>query len=174
MRFLLIILFPLMSYSQTITVGGNVTADNFISLNTIVTQSISIANTFQDVTFENEVRKQGWTHSTTVDPEDITCDQTGTYLVLIRGQIQKTGGAGTFFEGIVTLDGTEAAESAFGNDLITNNEIKNVGTGFIVDITDGQVLNVEVTAGITAAQIIQPTGNAGTHTAFRVSIIRIK
>lgn len=156
------------------SISNGVSSENFISVYTVNTQSISIANTFQPVTFENEVAKDGWTHSTTVNPEDFTCTTTGIYRINIHGTAQKTSGANALFELRVTLDGVEVTGSAFGTDVVTNNELKNVGSNLIFSATTGQILNIEITAGITTAEISAPSGNAITHVSLKFGISRIK
>ncbi len=151
-----------------------ITSENFIFAFTEITQEIASANIFQEVTFENEVAKNGWTHSTSVNPEDFTCNQAGVYQIEIFGTTQKTGGASTLFELIVTLDGTEVAGSAFGTDLDANNEIKIISTTVVFFATAGQVLNVEITSGTTSSEIMAPSGNATSHVSLKFGITRIQ
>ncbi len=151
-----------------------ITSENFIFAFTTSTQQIASANIFQSVTFENEIAKNGWTHSTSVDPEDFTCNQTGIYQIDIFGAAQKTGGASTLFELIVTLDGVEVIGSAFGTDLDANNEIKSISTTIVFSATSGQVLNIEITAGTTNSEIMLPSGNATSHVSLKFGITRIQ
>jgi len=153
---------------------SNGSIDNFVSAYTTNTQSIAIANTFQPVTFENEIQKDGWNHSNVVDPEDFTCNKSAIYGINIHGVAQKTSGANAFFEVRVTLDGVEVAGSAFGTSLITNGEQKQLGTNLFFSAVAGEVLNIEITAGSTNTEIVVPVGNAVTHVSMKFGIFKIK
>jgi len=135
------------------------------------TQTVSVANTFQDITFSNNGEIDGWTH--TVSTADFTANETGKYEVNMNFIVNDIGAGTPLFEFIGLVNGVEVAGSQLVDQLSVNNQETAGGKSFIINITSGQIFKIQMTATTTNAQIIAAGANAVTAVSASVTITRI-
>jgi len=135
------------------------------------TQAVSVANTFQDVTFSNNQEIDGWTHTPT--SADFIANLTGKYNVDMGFLIEDTGAGTPLFEFIGLVNGTEVPGSQLPEQASVNNLQMKITHNFDIDITAAQIFKIQMTATTTNAQITTAGANATTAVSASVTITRI-
>lgn len=136
------------------------------------TQTVSIANTFQDLTLNTNGQLVGWTHSTKTPT--FTCVQSGLYQVTYTIVSEKTSGSGTVSASVrATLNSTEIPGSQLSYDFVTNSQTITVTKPFMASFVTGDILKFQYTGGSTACRIIANDGTGTTKASITVSIIKI-
>lgn len=135
------------------------------------TQSVSVANSFQDVLYSDNGIISGWTHA--IGTADFTCNRTGTYSVEVMLGFYATGGAAFGIESIIVKNGTEIPGSQLYHDLNNNLRVNRVSGAIMVSCTSGDIIKVQFTAADNRGQIKAGIGNATTKTSTTIQIIRI-
>lgn len=136
------------------------------------TQTVSIANTFQDLTLNTNGQLVGWNHSTKTPT--FTCVQSGLYQITYTIVSEKTSGSGTISASVrATLNSTEIPGSQLSYDFVTNSQTITVTKPFMASFVTGDVLKFQYTAGSTACRIIANDGTGTTKASITVSIIKI-
>lgn len=141
---------------------------NFISVHDTTTQNIVTPGTFQAVTFDTNDLLNGWTH--TPGSDAMVCPETGLYHTDGFVQMVKTGGPTSLFEFRVTINGTPVGQVS-ATTLNTNNEVKSLTRTRVVQLTKGDVVRVEWTAGVNS-QLIAPS-TVGTPLSIAFSLYQI-
>jgi hypothetical protein len=119
-------------------------------------------NQASDFKWETEDRKDsGYTHSTSVDPNEITLDEAGNYLVLLT--IPETSSVLRSNAGArIQLDGTTVGEAKQG--YIRNSEQENSSihyAGVVQSSSPNQVLSVLMSIDGETGIVTVPTGTSG-------------
>lgn len=145
--------------------------NNFIFSFDTTTQGISVADTFQTLTFDtNESTFDGWTH--VAGTGVFVCNKAGSYDITLRSKWSKSGG-GTASYGIRALfDGAEIAGSMDGEQIVTNNQIVGLNPNFPVDGVVGKNLVIQVVGSTTNLSIV-PAPNPGSATTAVSAAITI-
>lgn len=141
---------------------------NYISLHDTTTQNIATPGTFQTVTFDTTDLINGWTHTPGTDA--MTCPRTGTYHTDGFVHMVKTGGPSSLFEFRVTVNGTPVGQVS-ATTLNTNNEVKSLARTRVVQLTKGDVVRVEWTAGVNSALV--PPATVGTPLSIAFGLYQI-
>jgi len=148
---------------------------NFVFAYDTTTQSISLTNTFQTLTYDTNGQLDGWAHTTGTGV--FTCNQTGLYLVTFDLQVNKIGGGAGNFAARATFNAVEVAGSHTGIDYATNNLHMQVSRTFLVSATAAQVLEIEMAGDQTGFEVSPDTQNPGTATtriSCAIDITRIQ
>lgn len=173
--------FTIVGGTRTTTTGSgsNITVDviapsetDFSHIFDTTTQAVVTANVFQDITLNTNGQLNGWTH--TAGSADITCNQTGIYLVSYNATIEKTGGGGPVVEIIGVFNAIEVAGSQTSDAIAANSAPINVASSFIISATSGQILKFQLTATSTKGQITSAGVNAVTPVSFNSTITRLQ
>jgi hypothetical protein len=135
------------------------------------TQTVSVANTFQDITFNTNVLLDGWTHG--AGGSFFTGTIGGVYSVTYTAIVNRTATPASTIELRALKDGSEIAGSQVGATLTANSVFSEVSNQFLVQITGGSTLRFQETASTNAAQIAPVGANATTRPSIRVAIHRI-
>lgn len=136
------------------------------------TQTVSIANTYQDLTLNTNRELVGWTHSTSTPT--FTCVQSGLYQVIYTIVSEKTSGSGSISASVRgTLNGTEIPGSQLSYDFVTNSQTITITKPFMASFVTGDVLKFQYTGGSTTCRIIANDGTGTTKASITVSIIKI-
>jgi hypothetical protein len=141
--------------------GGAVVSDNYAWVYDTTTQTIALANTFQNITFDTNAELDGWTH--TAGTAEFTCNHTGLYEVIITGNVEKAGGGNLEAAVRALFNGVEVPGSHFGMDVTANNTAFVVSRNFMVDAVAGQDLEFQVAANSLNISLL-PGPNPGTAT----------
>ena len=146
------------------------TDNNFVFAHDTTIQAISIANTFQDLTFATDNEIDGWTHGSGAD---FTCNQTGRYSVTLDLNIEKTSGGSAGFGWRALFNALEVTGSASGIDVATNNLNIQISKSIIVNATTGQILKLQIAGSTTNIQL-SPGPNPGSATTNPSATIKIE
>jgi len=141
------------------------------------TQTVAVANTFQDVTYSNNSQIDGWTH--TPGTATFTATAAGTYMVNMTARIAKSGGANTTlsFVGVKNTTGAPGTfteitgTQSYGTAAASSGD--TMSGNFIVNMAATEILKIQMTGGTTGAQIV-PGGNGTTLPSSQLSIWRLK
>ncbi len=147
------------------------TPSNFVSAYDTTTQTVSIANTFQDITFNTNVELDGWTH--TGGTADFVCPETAKYLVEYTINSTKTTGSNSLIEVISLFNGTEIAGSQIGSFSTVNNSNQSASGEIIISGVATQILKFQLTGATVNSTLAPPGGNATTSPSMTVSITRL-
>jgi hypothetical protein len=150
-----------------------VTSDDYVYSYATATKTFSTAGTFADITINGANGPlSGWTHSTSSNTQNFTCNQTGVYQVTYSGQVSNTSSTVRELAIRAVLDGTEIAGSANSIECSSNANTALSNT-FLVSITSGQVLKLQMTGSNTNIQLTAG-GYGSTKPSISITIIRIK
>ncbi len=144
---------------------------NFISAFDTTTQTVSVANTFQDITVSNNGQINGWTH--TAATANFVCPTTDKYLVTYRAHLAKTTGSNSIVELIALFNGVEVAGSQGGGTATVNNVPISASGFFILNGVATQILKFQLTGGTVNSVMLPIGGNAATQPSMQISITRI-
>jgi len=122
------------------------------------TQTISVNNTYQDVTFTNNGQDNGWTH--TPGTAEFTAIGTGIHYVVVTGNVEKSGGSSPVASIRCTINGVEVPGSQFGMDLTSNNTTFVVTRNFMVSVVANDIMRIQF-AGSTTTVTLTPGPNPG-------------
>lgn len=119
--------------------------DELESVDIVNTNPITITTSWQDVPLNDErVKDSIFTHSS--NSAEITVNETSRYLVIYAVGIQSTsGGSRTQTEARLVLNGSPVSNS--GAELYNRNSNQggdNASRSFVLDLTDGDVLKLQV------------------------------
>jgi len=140
------------SAAQSAGVGGN----NYLFAIDTTTQTIVAVNTYQPVTFNNNVFIQTWTH--TVGTSIFTAGGDGIYAVTYEFNVQKTAGGNVSASCRALFDGVEVIGSHAAMDITSNNTAFSLSRTFILNSISGQNLVIQYAANNTAATITLAPG----------------
>jgi hypothetical protein len=135
------------------------------------TQTVSVANTFQNITYTHSPTISGWTH--TSGNAEFTCQQAGLYEATYTAIVNRTSNPSTTVELRATLDGSEIAGSQSASTLAANNVPMEVSNQIIFSASSGNVFRTQLTAGGTNGQIVAAGANATTRPSIRLSIHKL-
>lgn len=146
-------------------------AADYVNSHDTTTQTVAVANTFQDVTFDTNDQLNGWTH--TVGTALFTCPTTAIYRVEVRAFVDKTSGASSIAELRTLFNGVEVPSSQQGVEIASNNTTLETTNTFLVSATATQILKVQFTGGSTTTRIAALGGNATTKPSVSITISKI-
>ncbi len=135
------------------------------------TQTVALANVFQDITFNTNVLLNGWTH--TVGTASFTCGTTGSYLIEVNANTNASAGAPLNVELRLLKNGVEISASQIFTG-IQNNNLPNPISGKIISsfaVTD--VLKVQLTGSKVNSQIITGSGNSTVKQSIKITVVRL-
>lgn len=136
------------------------------------TQTVSIANTFQDITLNTNAQLVGWTHI--AGKPIFNCVRSGLYQVTYNVVSERTSGSGTISASVrATLNSIEIPGSQLSYDFVTNSQTISPSKTFIASFNAGDSLKFQYSAGSTACRMIAGDGNGTTRCSITVSMIQI-
>jgi len=137
------------------TASPALSSANYIHAYDTTVQTIAVASTPQDVTFDTNHKINGWTH--TLGTANFTCGQTGTYLINYAYFVQKTGGGPAISELKLFVNGVEEVGAHTSIDIITTNIITNVSNNALIEISSGQLLKFVFEGSTTFVELNEHT-----------------
>lgn len=144
---------------------------DFVNAYDTTTQAISVADTLQDVTFDTNVKIDGWTH--TGGSADFTCATTGKYRATFIAMSDKTAGANSLAEIVALFNGAQLAGSAVGRTIDANNSIAVFSNTFIFDGVATQILKLQFTGDTTNTRLTPGTAIATVNPSIILTITRL-
>jgi uncharacterized delta-60 repeat protein len=136
------------------------------------TQTVSIANTYQDITLNINGQLNGWSHST--GTPIFTCVRSGLYQVIYTIVSEKTSGSGVISASIrATLNSSEIPGSQLAYDFSTNFQTMSPSKSFMSSFNAGDVLKFQYTGGSTACRLIAGDGVGTTRASISVTIVQV-
>ncbi|HMJ88948.1 MAG TPA: hypothetical protein VK530_03985 [Candidatus Acidoferrum sp.] len=148
------------------------TAANYLFTYDTTSQGVTVANTFQDVTFNNDARKSGWGH--TAGTGDFTANAAGLYLVQYTAQAETLAAGASTVSVYATLNGTEIPGSQSTCDPATLTETIPVSKSFLLSTGVSGVLRLRFTGTTTNDRLISGTGAGAARPSVSMTIIRIQ
>jgi hypothetical protein len=140
-----------------------------------VAQPISVANTFQNITYSTNGALNGWTHA--AGGSTFTCNQTGKYLIVyavVAGTAPSNVAGDMDFDFRLIQNGAEVS----GSSLHLEERVANIAervpalTSVAISCTSGDVLSVQM-RGITTLHSLKPGGIGTAPVSATITIIRI-
>jgi len=150
---------------------SGVNARGYVFAYDTTTQSTAVANTFQDITYNNSPTKDSWSH--TSGTATFTCNLSGMYEINYTATMNRTGAPNTTPEIILTKNGTEIAGSQVGIILSSTNIPVEVSNSVILPLVSGDLIKTRLTSSNTTGQITTAGANAVTRPSIRLSIMKI-
>lgn len=150
-----------------------VVGENFLSAYDTTTQSVSVADTYQDLTFNTNGTLNGWTHVTGTNV--FGCNATGTYMCCVNWTAQKTAGGSGEFGVRALFNSVELAGAAGGSDLALTNSSQRQSGIFIFAGTTAQNLEIEFWGNVTTNDLVPHPASPGAtvETSAQIFIMRI-
>lgn len=149
-----------------------VTTDNYVFAYSTSNKTFTGAGNWTDITFETaHPELSGWTHSLISSAQNFTCNQTGLYQVIYSGSVNNSGGGTRELDIRATLNGTEIPGSV--SSVYAAGPNPNIANNFLVSVTSGQVLKLQLTGSNTSVQLVPGTYGT-TRPSITLTIIRIK
>ncbi len=134
------------------------------------TQTVAVANTFQDVTFTTNATVDGWTH--TPGTATFTATVAGTFMGNMTARVAKNGGANTKLTLRAVKNGTEIPGSqSYGTAASSSGD--TISGNYIFTVVAGDTIKIQMTGGTTGAQIL-PGGNGVTLPSIQFNVWRMK
>jgi hypothetical protein len=135
------------------------------------TQTVVVANVFQDVTLNNNATLNGVIH--VAGTSNFTIASTGTYLVeaMIQGSV--TAGAPDTATARLIVNGTEVPGSGRTVQFPSNNSIDVVPVTAVVTATSGDVLKLQLTGSSNSIQARAGVGSAVTQPSAALTIVKL-
>jgi uncharacterized delta-60 repeat protein len=155
--------------------GGPI-MNNFVSAYNSGTQTISLANSYQNVRFNNISTNNNWsTLGSAANYTGFIPNATGVYLVSYSYPYQRTSGSSTVVaEARVLLDGTQIPESHMSLNFVAT-EIKNISNSFLTTIDPIGTLTFQVAAAATSIRLNgQTTASANPVNSATISVIKVQ
>lgn len=154
------------------TTGIDVTGLNYLCVYDTTTQTATLANSFQNITFNtNATELDGWAHSTTTNKQNFTCNQAGVYLVSYSALATSTTALSQTVSIVALKNGTQLASSQSATQLESGfNAMAN--RSFLATFVSGDVLSFQMAATSTTTGI-GPLGSGTIKPSMMITIIRI-
>ncbi|HEY5296983.1 MAG TPA: hypothetical protein VIK59_03585 [Verrucomicrobiae bacterium] len=152
--------------------SGGSTGANYLFCYDTTLQSINTANTFQDIAFDTTAQLNGWTH--TAGTAAFTSQQSGLYLVQYSAEGESTSSATSTISVIATLNGTEISGSQSSVDTHAAGQNIPTAKSFIVNVTSGNILTLQVTGTTTNDRLLSNNGSGATRPSVSMTIIRLQ
>lgn len=152
--------------------ASTVITNNFVFAHDITTQSISVANTFQDLTFATDDIIDGWTHGSGAN---FTCNQTATYEATIILTWQETAGCPDSIGCRALFDTAEIIASFRSHKSNISNEPRQLVSTFPFNGVTGKVFKVQISGTTTTVRVVagDSPGSPTTNPSATISIKRI-
>lgn len=151
----------------------DINTSNYIDSYDTTTQVVSVANTYQPITFSNNNKINGWSH--TVSTSSFTCNQTGTYVINYNATILDTSVSSSSNATLVIFGGgVELANSQTYIDIEFSNQHISIHKCFMSSFTNGDVVTVQFTGSTTSVSLNSLTNTSGsTIPSISLTITRI-
>ena len=136
------------------------------------TQTVSVASSYQDVTFNTNSQLLGWAHSTST--ATFICNTAGVYQVTYTTTSEKTTGTGVINANLrLTRNGTEIAGSQQTFDYATNNQTTVQSKTIITSFAQGDVLKLQYTGANASCRLLADDGLGTVRPSASLAIIQL-
>lgn len=152
----------------------SVTNGNYIFSYSTLTRSPTSNNSWTDIQFNNDPILNGWTHSTSSNSQNFTCNQAGIYLVSFAA-LGATTSNGVEVGIRALLDGADVAAS-YQSINLQSNQPTQINNTFLISVTASQVIKFQMNANSTNGSIRPSTSawSGTTKPAISITMVRIK
>lgn len=135
-------------------------------------QTTSIANSFQDVTFNTNAQLLGWAHST--GTAVFSCAKTAVYQITYVASSERTSGSGLTSASLrLTKNGTEIPGSQQAFEYTTNNQTTVQTKTIVTSCSQGDVLKLQYTGSNTGCRLIAGDGVGTTRPSVALAIVQL-
>jgi len=162
------------SSSNSIIVSGaavSSTPADYVFAYDTTTQTVAVADTFQDITFNTNAFIEGWTH--TAGGILFTGNTTSLYEASYSATVNRNGNPTSTLELIALKNGSEISGSQVPSTLTSNNARNEISNTFIMDITAGDDFKLQFTATNTNGQLSPVGANASITPSVRLTIRKL-
>lgn len=150
---------------------STVSNNNYVYAYDDTPQPVGTPSSFQPITFKTDMQINGWIHSSGTAP--YTCIQGGKYLIQYDVIGRRTSGSTSTLSARGSVSGTEIEGSQSCITMVTSNQNLELTRSFIVDISAGQVFQLEFTGSTNGIQLAPDTGNGTKRPSVTLTITRI-
>jgi len=151
---------------------NTVTAANYAFAIDTTDQAVSVANSFQNVSFASAPTTNGWTFNPATD--SFTCAKAGLYLIRYDAQIEITASGATTLSLRAVDNGAEITGSEASSVLATANQPTLLSREFLASCGAGGVLQIQLTASKTSARLAAGVGAASIQPSISLTVVRIQ
>lgn len=135
-------------------------------------QTISVANSYQDVTFNTNSQLLGWSHSSS--SAIFTCNEAGVYQISFAATSEKTSGSGLVNASLrLTKNGAEIAGSQQTFDYATINQSTMQSKTIIATFASGDELRLQYTGASTTCRLLAGDGIGNVRPSVCLSIAQL-
>lgn len=135
-------------------------------------QTVSVANSFQDVTFNTNSQLLNWAHSS--GTATFTCNKTGVYEITYTIASEKTSGSGLISGSLrLVKNGTEIPGSQQVIEYATNNQTMVQSKTLIATFTQGDVLKLQYGGSSTTCRLIAGDGIGSVRPSAAISVAQL-
>ena len=135
------------------------------------TQAVALADTFQDITFDTNMKILNWSH--TVGLTEFTGSVPGTYEATYTATSNRSGNPTQTLEIRAMLNGVEVSGSQNGITLTSNNARNELSNTFFFDIVADDAFKLQLTGDNSDGEINPITSNADIAPSIRLTIKKI-
>ena len=135
-------------------------------------QTVSVASSYQDITFNTNSQLLGWSHSSS--SAVFICNEAGVYQIAYTTTSEKTSGTGLTNASLrLTKNGTEIAGSQQTFDYATTNQTTVQSKTVIVTFASGDELKLQYTGATTTCRLLAGDGVGNVRPSVCLSIAQL-
>lgn len=154
------------------TCNSNTAIDAYVFAYDTTTQSASVANLYQDITFKTNAQLSNWTHATST--ASFICGKSGQYIVNYTCCSERTSGSGIVNCSLRAINnGAEIPGSQLTADYSTTNQTTTQSKTFIASFTQGDVIKFQYAGASTYCRLLAGDGIGTTKPSITVSLALI-
>jgi hypothetical protein len=133
-------------------------------------QSIAVANTFQDIIYNTDMNNRGWTHP--ANSGNFTSSFNAVYNVRLSTFLQRPVGTTNVAASRILYNGVEVTGSYASCTITTNNVTYELVSEAIFFISSGSGINAQVAASTSSIQVMIPAviGTPGSRPSAKIFI----
>jgi hypothetical protein len=152
--------------------GNLVTGENYLSVHDSTVQTVSVATSFQDITFDSHLVLSGWTH--TLGSANFTALQTGTYLIQYTAQPETSVAGASTVSIRAARNSIEVSGSQVSIDLDTASQTTPVSRSFICSVAAGTTFKLQFTGTTINNRLAANNGSGTVRPSVSMTINRIR
>ncbi|GMU19496.1 MAG: hypothetical protein AMXMBFR12_06880 [Candidatus Babeliales bacterium] len=159
-------------YFPTCVADSSGSSEAYLFAYDTTNQTISVANSFQDIIFNTNAQLLNWAHSSKT--ATFTCNKTGVYQITYTAASEKTSGSG-LISGTFRLinNGVEIPGSQQVFEYSTNNQTTIQAKTLIATFTQGDVLKLQYAGSNTFCRLIAGDGVGAVRPSASLVIVQL-
>lgn len=159
-------------YFPTCVADSSGSTDAYVFAYDTTNQTVSIANLFQDVTFNTNAQVLNWAHSSGTAP--FICNKTGVYHISYTASSEKTSGSGLINSTLRLMrNGIEIPGSQQAFEYTTNNQTTVQSKAIVTTFTQGDVLKLQYAGSSISCRLIAGEGIGSARPSVSLAIMQL-